>query len=384
MRTHIEGAARIALKPDVFLNPAQVFNRDLSMLVASVYAADLPEPVRVLEPMAATGIRSIRYFKELGRPVHLLANDLSYEAVTEIRSNFQDNGVEAEVRQMDACDLMYRERSSQWDVIDLDPYGSAASFLDAAVQSVKSGGLICVTSTDMATLCGNNPDTCFYKYQSVPSKTSYCHEFALRILLHQLAATASRYQKHVVPLVSVSVDFYVRVFAQVFSSAQLAKQSLLRTALVLQCSSCPAYYFQNMGRPGKNRPTSTLFEAPNECLECSGKLTLQGPIYSGKLHDKEFIQKLLVKVETMGLHTYEKVKGVLVSMLNELDQPLSWDYSLLCKFFKVTMMSATQFRSAFKSLGFSISNLHTRPNLYKTDATPSQVFHIMKSWVSAI
>jgi tRNA G26 N,N-dimethylase Trm1 len=35
-------------------------------------------------------------------------------------------------------------------VIDLDPYGSAAPFVDGAVQAVKSGGLICVTCTDMA------------------------------------------------------------------------------------------------------------------------------------------------------------------------------------------------------------------------------------------
>jgi N2,N2-dimethylguanosine tRNA methyltransferase len=38
----------------------------------------------------------------------------------------------------------------QFDVIDLDPYGSAAPFMDAAVQSVKDGGLLCVTCTDMA------------------------------------------------------------------------------------------------------------------------------------------------------------------------------------------------------------------------------------------
>jgi tRNA (guanine26-N2/guanine27-N2)-dimethyltransferase len=40
-------------------------------------------------------------------------------------------------------------------VIDLDPYGSAAPFVDGAVQAVKSGGLICVTCTDMAVRINN-------------------------------------------------------------------------------------------------------------------------------------------------------------------------------------------------------------------------------------
>ena len=58
---------------------------------------------------------------------------------------------------------MYRRRG-EWDIVDIDPYGSAASFLDGTIQAVKTGGLVCVTSTDVATLCGNHPDTCFYKY----------------------------------------------------------------------------------------------------------------------------------------------------------------------------------------------------------------------------
>lgn len=33
-----------------------------------------------------------------------------------------------------------RQHKDKFDVIDLDPYGTAAPFLDAAVQSVKDGG----------------------------------------------------------------------------------------------------------------------------------------------------------------------------------------------------------------------------------------------------
>ena len=43
-------------------------------------------------------------------------------------------------------------------VVDLDPYGSPAMFLDAAVQCVTDGGLLCVTATDLAVLCGNHSE----------------------------------------------------------------------------------------------------------------------------------------------------------------------------------------------------------------------------------
>lgn len=53
---------------------------------------------------------------------------------------------------------MHRKEKDQFDVIDLDPYGSASIFLDGAVQSVANGGLLCVTCTDMAVLSGKNPE----------------------------------------------------------------------------------------------------------------------------------------------------------------------------------------------------------------------------------
>lgn len=56
------------------------------------------------------------------------------------------------------CRYKHRKEKDQFDVIDLDPYGSASIFLDGAVQSVANGGLLCVTCTDMAVLSGKNPE----------------------------------------------------------------------------------------------------------------------------------------------------------------------------------------------------------------------------------
>lgn len=67
-----------------------------------------------------------------------------------------------------------------FDVIDLDPYGSVSGFLDVAVQSVSDGGMLCLTSTDMPILCGNNPEVSYYKYGGTAVKARYMHEMSLR------------------------------------------------------------------------------------------------------------------------------------------------------------------------------------------------------------
>ena len=51
----------------------------------------------------------------------------------------------------------------EFDVVDLDPYGSPSIFLDSAVQSLSEGGLLSCTATDMAVLCGNNGEVCYSK-----------------------------------------------------------------------------------------------------------------------------------------------------------------------------------------------------------------------------
>lgn len=114
----------------------------------------------------------------------------------------------------------------RFDAVDLDPYGCPNRFLDGAIQSIADGGLLLVTATDMAVLAGNSPEACFVKYGSVPLRMKSCHEMALRILLHCIEAHANRYGKYIEPLLSISADFYVRIFVRVYTSQAKCKFSM--------------------------------------------------------------------------------------------------------------------------------------------------------------
>lgn len=59
----------------------------------------------------------------------------------------------------------------------------------------------------------------------LPSANAHpCHQ-ALRIVLHSLDLHANCYQRFVVPLLSISADFYVRVFVRVFTGQAKVKAS---------------------------------------------------------------------------------------------------------------------------------------------------------------
>uniref|UniRef100_A0A8C9YTC5 tRNA (guanine(26)-N(2))-dimethyltransferase n=1 Tax=Sander lucioperca TaxID=283035 RepID=A0A8C9YTC5_SANLU len=310
-----EGKAAILFPSanEVFYNPVQEFNRDLTCAVITEFARDLlaqrgvkvvvpgekervlvslseetneddaqteekngaespavtatvgekcERGLRVLEGLAASGLRSVRFALEVPGLQSVTANDFSTKAAALIARNAQYNGVshllEASCR--DASMLMYemRGKKERFDVIDLDPYGSPASFLDAAVQAVSEGGLLCVTCTDMAVMAGNSGETCYSKYGSVSIKAKYCHEMALRIILHSLDQRAGVYQRYIQPLLSVSVDFYIRVFVRVFTGQATVKNSASKQALVYNCVGCGSFHLQRMGRRTSNGKHSTI------------------------------------------------------------------------------------------------------------------------------
>ena len=73
----------------------------------------------------------------------------------------------------------FAKNSKCFDFIDLDPYGTAIPFLDAAFNVIKTGGLMGITFTDLAVLCGKRSPVCFYKYGSLSNNKPNCHEVCI-------------------------------------------------------------------------------------------------------------------------------------------------------------------------------------------------------------
>uniref|UniRef100_A0A669E702 tRNA (guanine(26)-N(2))-dimethyltransferase n=1 Tax=Oreochromis niloticus TaxID=8128 RepID=A0A669E702_ORENI len=412
-----EGKAAILFPSanEVFYNPVQEFNRDLTCAVITEFARELlaqrgvkvvvpgeqervvvslseetneaeaqaeekngsEEPavkaavgekcehgLRVLEGLAASGLRSVRFALEVPGLQSVTANDFSAKAAALIARNAQYNGVshllQASCR--DASMLMYdmRGKKDRYDVIDLDPYGSPTSFLDAAVQAVSEGGLLCITCTDMAVMAGNSGETCYSKYGSVSIKAKYCHEMALRVILHSLDQRAGVYQRYIQPLLSVSVDFYIRVFVRVFTGQATVK------------NSASMKYSAATGPP-----------VGPECEHCGQRHQLGGPIWAESIHDLEFVQKVLSAVSgnPSRFGTSKRIEGVLSMVTEELeDVPLYYTVDNLSSTIHCNTPPLLQFRSALLHAGHRVSLSHACKNAIKTDAPPAAIWDIMRCW----
>ncbi|XP_058796550.1 tRNA (guanine(26)-N(2))-dimethyltransferase [Phymastichus coffea] len=401
-----EGKAKILLeKKNVFYNPVQQFNRDLSIAVLTEYSKERSnsecekkkgaknensaEGLRILEALSATGLRSIRYAKEVPGINIIVANDISAQAVEAIKRNVAYNEVENIVQPHndDATMVMYQNRKTKFDVVDLDPYGCPSTFLDGAVQCLKDNGLLLVTATDMAVLAGNSPETCYVKYGAVSLKSKSCHEMALRILLQHIASHAGRYGKVIVPVLSISADFYIRVFVKLHSSQMACKRNTSNLGLVYQCVGCESITIQPLGTTNEKN-THKLPQAPvvdKLCSFCKHKHHMGGPIWTGPLHNKDFVQKILNAIDSeednhlKKLACVRRIQGILHVVNEELDIPLYYQLDRLTSVVKLQVPPMIQFRSAILNAGYRVSYSHAHKTSIKTDAPNQLIWDIVRA-----
>lgn len=425
-----EGKASVIGEGHVFYNPVQQFNRDLSTLVLSAYfeltqletleklrkksnganaeeTQEIEAPkagqkfeggLRILEALSATGLRSIRYAKEIPGIEQITANDLSRQAVEAIKLNLKNNDVEHLVtpENMDATQLMYSSigPKKRFSAIDLDPYGCPSIFLPGAVQSVEDGGLLLITATDMAVLAGNTPESCYLKYGTMPLKSKACHEMALRILLKCIESHANLYGRYIQPLLSVSVDFYIRVFVRVFTNPQECKKSTSKISYVYQCTGCNALTFHPLGilkpNPTDRNPKQIKYAVQTgppvnkKCEFCNFRHHLGGPIWTAPIHDQNFVVSLLKNLESdqfSYLGTNKRITGILNVIQEELpDIPLYYTIESICSTLKLETVPILKFRSALLHENYRISFSHASKSSIKTDAPMSVIWDVLRAW----
>ncbi|XP_023227899.1 tRNA (guanine(26)-N(2))-dimethyltransferase-like [Centruroides sculpturatus] len=407
-----EGQAKVIFPStnDVFYNPVQEFNRDMSIAVIKEFSksfslkkaenhvndvkadndSDFQGKLYILEALAASGLRSIRYAKEIPDVKSIVANDYSIQAVESMKTNVWLNKVEHLVspHREEASLLMYQHRNvhRRFHVIDLDPYGSPAPFLDAAVQCVADGGLLLVTCTDMAILCGNHGETCHAKYGATSLKIKCCHEMALRIILQSIESHANRYGRYIVPLLSLSIDFYVRVFVKVYTSPNEVKKSINKLAMVYKCVGCETFHLQPLGKSQNKDKISPAHGPPvnMNCDNCGQRHQLGGPIWMSELHDRDFV-KDLIKCTEEDLNCYgtsRRMIGVLNVIAEELENcPLYYTISDLCAIVHSVTPSILEVRSAILNAGYKVSLSHACKQSLKTDAPSDVIWDVVRSWV---
>jgi len=210
----------------VFYNAAMQFDRDLNVAVLRALYPPGPGTRRGWDMLAATGVRGLRLVEEtdaFGRYDFTEANPAAFAV---LERNVHESGHAGLVTHLADATQPVEERA--FDYIDLDPFGTPAPFVDAALHGLAPLGVLAVTATDMPVLTGVARGVCERRYGGRPIRGAQGPEGGLRILIAYLVREAAQRSIELAPVVSYIHDHYVRVFL----SSRLAESSSVDNAQV--------------------------------------------------------------------------------------------------------------------------------------------------------
>lgn len=344
----------------VFYNPAATFSRDFSVLAVSLLD---PRDAVVLDALAGTGVRALRYCAEVDGVARCIANDIDRRAYELIVKNVALNGLEGRVTALndDANVVMYSLKRSgeKLDVIDVDPYGSPAPYLRAASWTVKNGGCLGITATDIASLSGARPWAGSRRYWCQLTPTDVPKIIALRVLVGYAARVAAELDRFVEPLTYSMGAHFVRVFYAVKRGATAADAMLSKSLGYMKyCGACGFREF-------------TLSIEERSCGVCGGRLDYVGPLWIGRLVSREFAGKAVERLPSFSyMSSADKLSRLFECQLAEAESEVSVPYDVVQMSSRLRLSAPKVGRviDCLKSLGYRATRIFGVATAVGTDA----------------
>ncbi len=328
-----EGPKKV--EKEVFYNPAMRMNRDLC--ISFLNSISSKGDLRVLDGMAATGVRGIRIFKETSIS-DVTINDVSSYAFDLMEKNAKKNSVKDDINITDdSIEKHLVENRYGYDYIDIDPFGTPVPYYPLAVRYVSHEGFLGVTATDTAVLCGTYPSTCKRRYSARPENNWCRHENGLRILIAYCAREAARHDRWIKPLLSYYEGHHFRTYLQVGEGKSEADRVLEELERV-------RFYDGKWDKRGV------------------GEKETSGPFWTGRLFSEEILEDL----KSLG-----KLDEDLLSLWkSELEfPPFFYDTNELSSILKVNPPPMADIQEELIDKGFRSSNTHFSSTGIKTDAS---------------
>lgn len=304
---------KISKELPVFYNPYMKLNRDISiLLLKSIPDKDL----RVLDLLAGSGIRSVRFIKELpaSKIKELTVNDGGKESVKLIKRNFKLNKVKAKIRNNDANELLVN--SNGFDYIDVDPFGSPNPFLDNAIKRLSRQGILAVTATDTSALCGSYISACKRKYWATPLRNYMMHETGIRILIRKVQLIGAQYDKALVPIFSHSTRHYMRVYFRGIKSKTAVDKLISKHRYLMFCNKC----------------LDIIVHPQNKNVCCKKNMAWAGPLWTGQLWERKLVNSMAKRIDKDNSDLVN-----LISVINSesrINIPYFFSIPLICRHLK--------------------------------------------------
>jgi tRNA (guanine26-N2/guanine27-N2)-dimethyltransferase len=364
-------------KAPVFYNPVMEFNRDVAVLALQAYQRKLQRDITICEPLTGTGIRGIRFAAEVQSVKNVVSSDISERSAKLAAYNVSLNGLErrVSVKHKDANRLLGEHGAprQRFDVVDIDPFGTPVPYLDSAIRALRNCGLLAMTATDMAPLCGVHSKPCIRKYGGKPLRTEYCQELAVRLLAGCVASVAAKHDIGVRVLFSHCSNHYIRVYAEISYGAQKADESVRNLGFVLHCFRC-------LHRETARQPFA---KSAGKCPECGADMDYAGPLWLGKIFDGGFCELMLKENARTAFRNSSKIERLLSTARDEADAPVTYHVlDRVSQKLSLPVPSIVAFFQALREGGFKATPTHFNSRGARTDAPSLAVQETMRKLVA--
>jgi tRNA (guanine26-N2/guanine27-N2)-dimethyltransferase len=359
-------------KAPVFYNPVMEFNRDLTVLAFQAYQRMVGREISICEPLTSQGIRGVRFAAEISGVKKVLISDINERAFKLAKHNVQINGLEkmVTVKHKEAncvlsCNASPKKR---FDIVDVDPFGTPAPYLDSALRASRNNGLLASTATDLAPLCGVHVKACIRKYGGRPLRTEYCHELAVRLLAGCTANLSAKHDIGIQVVFSHSSEHYIRLYAQIAYGAKKADESVKSLGYILHCFNC-------FHRETAHQPFGSL-----QCPECGSKMDYAGPLWLGNIFDPNFIELMIKENRTIAFRNSARITKLLALTKDEVQAPITY-YALdkLSGKLGLPSPSTQAFINALRNSGFKAVRTHFNTRAIRTDAPALTIHKLLKT-----
>lgn len=343
---------KISKELEVFYNPDMKLNRDTSLLFINSY---FNEPILYCDPMAASGIREMRFVKTIPHKFSkLVCGDISKTALNTMKKHCKINKLPTKKISFMRANALNTLSSQYFHMIELDPFGTPVPFLDTALQRIKHNGILTITATDTAALCGTYPRTGLRRYAVKSEFMFWYEEFGLRALIGYCQREAAKYDKSL----SVKISFTAKHFYKIIFKVEESKTQALRDIKALK--------YIHWDRKTQEITTSNFEEKD-----------YLGKIYTGSLNNKDMIEKMKKNLNL--LEEQGETQKFLDKLAQEIDTLGYYNPHKLQRAYK--FHSSKKFDDIIKGLeekGFQASRPHNNRLGIKTTATSKDIISVMR------
>ena len=354
---------KVPPKEPAFFNPRASLSRDLSIIACSAFWKDYKFPKIFFDGLSGLGARGLRIANEVNEVEKVIVNDVNPNALEIALKSARTNGLKNfEISENETCRFLssHSRMNERASIVDIDPFGSPSKYIDCAIRATVHGGMLALTATDLQVLHGLFNKAAKRRYYGTPVKTEFSNEIAIRLILGCVSFVAGRLDISFQPLFVDHDMHYYRTYMKILNTPEKEE----KIGYIIFCRNCGDRHSE--------------ISRETKCRKCAQDTEIAGPLWIGKLFDKEFVQKM--KGVKTSLTVHKKCDRIIERSEEEAELPATY-YTLdeIASMIKSAPLKLNDAIERLRSHGYKASMTSLNPGGFRTNCEIDKITQIFQN-----